>query len=228
MKRDGSAETGVSIFMLLPWCGCGRAKGLGGPVAPADRAPAEMGGWVVEGDGGGRTTPEECESSRLEFCDVASLAVAVVPRGEPESLVALPASDSSGICTFKRGREMLPTRRLLDREGGVKVVSGMVPKDPFRLTCDCICVLIRWRDGGEFGLLPLDTLPTSIDCDLPGVSDFGGSGLKAARCCDRIDRFSSMGVKMLPPLRGACLILVSRSGGWRGRSTSSGFTLGSG
>lgn len=76
-------------------------------------------------------------------------------------------------------------------------------------------------------MLGLDTLPTSIDWDLlDGASDFG-SGWNAAKCCDRIDRFSSMGVKMLPPLRGACLILVSRSGGWRGLSTNSGFTLGS-
>jgi hypothetical protein len=73
-----------------------------------------------------------------------SVAVAVVPRGEPDSFVALPPSDSSGICTFNRGREILPpTRRLLDREGGVKVVSGMVPNDPFLLICGCCSWVLR-------------------------------------------------------------------------------------
>ena len=65
MKRDGKADMGVSIslnegcasrfaacgFVLIG--GAGRAKGFGGPCAPAlRRAPAE-------GDGGGRTTPWE-------------------------------------------------------------------------------------------------------------------------------------------------------------------------
>ena len=36
--------------------GWGRAKGFGGPDAPAERR-AE-----ADGDGGGRTTPEACES----------------------------------------------------------------------------------------------------------------------------------------------------------------------
>lgn len=132
-NRDGRADTGVSIFMLLFWCGGGRANGLGGPVAPAEsRAEAD-------GDGGGRTTPEECESGRLDGCDVTS--VAVVPRGDADSAVALPPSDSSGICTFNRGREMLPpTRRLLDREGGVKTVSGIDDSDPFLFICDWPCV----------------------------------------------------------------------------------------
>jgi hypothetical protein len=145
--------------MFMFWGG-GRAKGFGGPVAPAESRVE------ADGDGGGRTTPDECESvGRLEGWDVMSVAVAVVPRGEADSLVALPPSDSSGICTFNRGREMLlAVRRLLDREGGVKVVSGMVPSDPFRLICGCCtCVLIRGSDGGEFGLLPLETLPTSMD-----------------------------------------------------------------
>jgi hypothetical protein len=42
-KREGRADAGVSTFM-----GTGRAKGFGGPVAPAERS-AE-----VEGEGGGR------------------------------------------------------------------------------------------------------------------------------------------------------------------------------
>lgn len=80
-------------------------------------APAES---IAEadGDGGGRTIPEQCESvGRLEGWDVTS--VVVVPRGDDESAVALPPSDSSGICSINRGRDMLPRRELLDREGGV-------------------------------------------------------------------------------------------------------------
>jgi hypothetical protein len=154
------------MFMLL-WWGSGRAKGFGGPDAPADGRLLD-----AEGDGGGRTTADECESCRREGCDVIS--VAVVPRGEADSFVALPASDSSGICTFSRGREMLPlARKLLDRDGGVKVVSGMVPKDPFRLIWGCICVLMRGSDGGELGLPALGTLLISIEWDrLDGDSVF--------------------------------------------------------
>jgi hypothetical protein len=153
------------MFMLLVWWGGGRANGLGGPVAPAESRVVE-----ADGEGGGRTTPEECESvGRREGCDVMSVAVVMVPCGEADPFVALPPSDSSGIRTFNCGREMLPpTRRLLDRDGGVKTVSGMVPSDPFRLICGCIwalCALTRGSEGGEFGLLLRATLPASIDCD---------------------------------------------------------------
>jgi hypothetical protein len=153
------------MFMLLVWWGGGRANGFGGPVAPAESRVVE-----ADGEGGGRTTPEECESvGRREGCDVMSVAVVIVPCGEADPFVALPPSDSSGIRTFNCGREMLPpTRRLLDRDGGVKTVSGMVPSDPFRLICGCIwalCALTRGSEGGEFGLLLRATLPASIDCD---------------------------------------------------------------
>lgn len=63
MKREGRAETGVSIMFPLfelVWefweTGWGRAKGFGGPDAPAEsKADAD-------GEGGGRTTLEEWES----------------------------------------------------------------------------------------------------------------------------------------------------------------------
>lgn len=84
-KRDGSADMGVSMFMLLLWGGAGRANGLGGPEAPAESMPTE----VPEGDGGGSTCT-------MERCDVTP--VETVPRGEADSLVALPPSEaSSGI-----------------------------------------------------------------------------------------------------------------------------------
>jgi hypothetical protein len=74
------------------------------------------------------------------------MSVEVVPRGEVESLVALPPpSDcSSGICTLSRGLDAPPpTRRLLDRDGGVKVVSGIDDIDPFLLLGADTCVLAR-------------------------------------------------------------------------------------
>lgn len=113
------------------------------------------------------------------------MSVAVVPRGEADAFVALPPSDSSGIRTFNCGRDMLPpTRRLLDREGGVKTVSGIVPRDPFRLICGCGWVFTRGSDGGEFGLLLFEALPASIDWDLlDGASALTSGRLKAARCC---------------------------------------------
>lgn len=77
-------------------------------------------------------------------------------------------------------------------------------------------------------LLFLGTLPASIECDrLPAISDFA-SGWKASKCCERIDRFSSIGVNMLPPLRAGCfLMLVSRRSGCRALSTGSGLGFGS-
>lgn len=61
MNREGSAEMGVSMWLfvasrfmacgLVLIGGAGRAKGFGGPCAPAlSKAPAD-------GLGGGRTTP---------------------------------------------------------------------------------------------------------------------------------------------------------------------------
>lgn len=69
--------------------GGGRAKGFGGPWAPALRiAPAE-------GDGGGRTTPV----GGLSLAGVAVLLPA--ESREPDSPVALPRSEFSlGIWTF--------------------------------------------------------------------------------------------------------------------------------
>ena len=112
-NRDGSAETGVSMFTLplAFWCGFGRAKGLGGPVAPAERSV------VAEGDGGGKT-----------WRGLAVwVAVSAPFRGEASPVALPPFSElSSGICTLRRGLGgMVPDFRLLDREGGVNVVSGI-------------------------------------------------------------------------------------------------------
>jgi hypothetical protein len=94
-------------YELLLDGGGGRAKGFGGPVAPA---------LIIEfalGEGGGRTTPDECEAS------VRAGVAPVVPESfGDESAVALPASDCSlGICTLSRGF-LGSVCRLLVREGG--------------------------------------------------------------------------------------------------------------
>lgn len=168
---DGRAETGVSIFMLvlLFWLGGGRAKGFGGPCAPAESSVG------AEGEGGGRTTPV----CALDGRDVAS--VVAVPRGELDSAVALPPSDgSSGICTFSRGREAPPpTRRLFDREGGVNVVSGIDDIELLRFAWACIWVFVLWGTGGE--AVGREVLLPSIDCERFPLSVFT-SGLNAAKC----------------------------------------------
>ena len=140
--------------------------------------------------------------------------------------MALPPSEgSSGIWTFKRGRETPPpTRRVLDRDGGVKVVSGIEDMDPLRLMVGWAWVLARCNCGGELVALFLDTLPTSIDCDrLTPPSEVGS---KAARCWERIDRFSSMGVKMLARARCGCF-LMAVSSKRACRPVGSGLALGS-
>lgn len=74
-------------------------------------APADKSVWA-DGDGGGSTIPEECESDacRRVVWDVASVEL----RGEFDSAVALPPSEgSSGISTLKRGRAPPPIFMLL-------------------------------------------------------------------------------------------------------------------
>lgn len=86
--------------------GGGRAKGLGGPDAPALNIALAL------GEGGGRTTPV------LGFRGVSP--VVPVSLGE-ESAVALPVSDCSlGICTFNLGR-LGSLVMLLVRDGGAIV-----------------------------------------------------------------------------------------------------------
>lgn len=111
--------------LVLRACGCcfagggGRAKGFEGPVAPGERAFADVG---LEGEGGGRTTePDlECELAPLlsfsaEFATAAreeALLLVLPERVFPGDAVAASAVEptsssdeaSAGICTVKRGR----------------------------------------------------------------------------------------------------------------------------
>lgn len=92
---------GVSISPRLPYDpllvgGAGRAKGLGGPVAPALIKEFAL------GDGGGKTTPEECVSVLVR----AGVAPVVPESLGDDSAVWLPLSDCSlGICSMSRGLE---------------------------------------------------------------------------------------------------------------------------
>jgi hypothetical protein len=163
IKRLGSAETGVSIRLLpLEFCGgCetgwGRAKGLGGPDAPAEsRADAD-------GDGGGRTTPEPEGCS--EDCPFRCAFAAVVAEWGEESPVALPPSDgSSGICTFRTGRFPPPSEALFVREGGWNPsgAEDIEDMDTLRgLAWDCA------RPGGPGDCVWVGgraVAPTSIEC----------------------------------------------------------------
>jgi hypothetical protein len=67
--REGSAEAGVSMFIWFWLLGFGgRANGFGGPVAPAESSVV-----VADGEGGGSTIPDECESPGRVVWDVASV-----------------------------------------------------------------------------------------------------------------------------------------------------------
>lgn len=158
MKRLGRAETGVSILLLfLSDCefwlgGWGRAKGFGGPDAPA------LSKALALGEGGGKTTPEECEPS-VPALRVGCVPVASVDSGGEEPAVPFPSSEgSSGICNASRGR-LAFNCALFVREGGGKVSLDEI--EAFRFLS---CVLARCGAGGDgAGALPLETLPTSID-----------------------------------------------------------------
>ena len=125
---------GVSMLSRLPYellfdGGGGRAKGLGGPVAPA------LSSELALGDGGGRTTPEECDASVLR----PGVAPVVPESLGDESAVALPASDCSlGICTLNLGLLSPPMRRLFVRDGG-----GMVGMEDV----DCVRCGGCWTGG---------------------------------------------------------------------------------
>jgi hypothetical protein len=121
----------------------------------------------------------------------------VLERGlVSESAVALPPSEgSSGICTFRTGR-LPPTDVEFVREGGVKPSVA----DDIETLRFLLCVLDR-VGGGE--VLPRFTAPVSTDCDRlleVGPGSLRGSSafeVEEAQCCERMDRDSSIGVKML-------------------------------
>jgi hypothetical protein len=130
-----------------------------------------------------------------------------------ESPAALPVSDPpSGIWTVKRGpRGRAEPLRLLDRDGGVNVVSDADDSDTVR---GLVWVLDRFRGGETVSPLRLTDAKSTDDARfaaalaatsallMPGSSN-------EARCCDRMERFSSMGVKMLCPRRWSFLMVMS-------------------
>lgn len=112
----------------------------------------------------------------------------MVVRGEVavSPPAVLPASDcSSGICTFRRGRDPPPTFKLFEREGGVNVVSGIVGMELREL--GRLEVLERCGKDGDESDLARDTAPTSTDWDRLPSSLLRGSAVKESKCIDRID-----------------------------------------
>lgn len=168
---------GVSLTGCV---GNGLAKGFGGPDAPADSSAD------AEGDGGGSTT--ELRG--------AVVGVLLGFRGEFDSPVALPPpsdAPSAGICTVSlgpRGLAPLALGKLLFLDGGGgKAASDVVGAAEFRpgsaAACDLVC-------GGE-----VPGRPGSAECALAASPLACDCSANEAKCCDKMDLFSSMGVKML-------------------------------
>ena len=174
--------------------GGGRAKGFGGPVAPA------LSSEFALGDGGGKTTPEECDASVLR----PGVAPVVPESFGDESAVALPASDCSlGICTLSLGL-FSPMRRLFVRDGGGTV--GIEDVDWVRCGGCWMgkdCEGCGWGLGSPFGC-NRDIAATSMDCDLFSCLMYGASLrtwfmllLLLPQCAASMDWLSSIGVNML-------------------------------
>jgi hypothetical protein len=115
-------------YELLLAGGAGRAKGLGGPVAPA------LSNELALGEGGGSTTPEECDASVLR----AGVWPEIESLGD-ESAVALPPSECSlGICTRNLGL-FLSVCKLFVLVGGA--IGGTAEVDCVRRGCGGGCGL---------------------------------------------------------------------------------------
>ena len=115
-------------------------------------------------------------------------------RGEVVSAVGVPpvSEPPSGICTVRRGPlgrapPAAPILTLFDREGGVKVVSGIVGMEPV----DFSFVFARWGTGGDVVALDRETDATSTDCERLAAlaaaaaapdSVFGSSRANDAKC----------------------------------------------
>lgn len=163
--------------------GGGLANGFGGPVAPAERSAD------ADGEGGGRTTPDECFELELPLAGVAPEC-----RGDEASSAALSASEASlGICTFSLGLGP-PVFELLvpEREGGT--ISGILVE----FCCGCGI----WLGG----LDPLALVAISGGAILYGFTSSRES--VKPKCAANTDPRSSIGVKMLRDFddnaRGRC------------------------
>jgi hypothetical protein len=125
--------------------------------------------------------------------------VASVESCGDESAVWLPPSEgSSGICSANLGLLAL-SWALFVRDGGVNVSCDEM--DIFRFL---LWVFARCGGGERTAPLFLATLATSTDCDLVDVAtsllDVSAAEVELAQCCERMDRLSSMGVKILRDL----------------------------
>lgn len=200
---------GVSMWVLLftsrfmAWGfvligGAGRAKGLGGPCAPAERSAPAL------GDGGGSTTPCPgvcCLSPPLPAVSREALA-SVRADAVPPS----PSDCSLGICTFSRGRLasgwlVLERERPIDgvlpaREAGCGDLGGArdeeacgCPGEPFGFAsavCRCRCIVATSTEAAR-----------GVGCSVFGSNRSASAPLVDPQCCASIDRLSSIGVNML-------------------------------
>lgn len=187
----------MGVSPLTVCCGGGRANGFRGPEAPAEsNADADADG---DGGGGGRTT---------ELCLGAWVGVMAEPCGDLDSAPALPASDApSGIWTVSRGplgRDAAPGPpfwRLFDLDGGANGLSAPDDETDAARAFSRLLETLDLFSGGDADDPPRAV--TSTDCErlCPAAAESGfapcDSLANEARCCDKMDRFSSMGVNML-------------------------------
>lgn len=136
------------------------------------------------------------------------------PCGDRDSAPALPGSDTpSGICTVRRGplgRGPAPgppaaappvTWRLFARPGGVKELSAPEEDvEAVRETSRLVDMFDRFFSWGDAEEPPQ---ADASDCERLSAEGAGSgftdcaSEVKEARCWERMERLSSMGVKML-------------------------------
>ena len=186
MYRLGNADIGVSILFLLSlyasrfWFdvgGGGRAKGLGGPDAPADMTAEAL------GEGGGNTIWSEL---------LAGLAEALaVCDGDPPAAESL-SSASEGICRLSLGRAPDFDPDVFVLEGGAN--SGTVGWE--RAGCEL------GRGGAGAVILRGGGLMSAKSSSL-FVRGLGSGAPK--KCWARTEPPSSIGVNILLDFDDKCL-----------------------
>lgn len=169
-------------LLLVLEGGGGRANGLGGPAAPAERSA------LAEGDGGGRTTPDSpgprTGVRRAEAAAAVDSWLGSFGEAAVDAVARSLSECSEGISTRRRGR-LRSVWRLLVRLGTevTELVRGG----------GAVALVTGGCAGADVNCASLWTEPAST------VAGRGlGSGLDGSpQCWARRERLSSMGVKIL-------------------------------